>query len=378
MKYMRYALAISLLAFAVQVEAADWVADDINDILTKVRSMFTTISGDVKDTAADLKRQLTSLQQQGDTMKETVDDILEFLQHRRGPFLDFVNGGGGRCGQGSPCFDFRADLEDFVLDMADLKSKFPQIEKHGLGDGQLLADIIEYVPPLALFGLYEIFQRIPDWQDIPQNLADLYDEIGDPDAFSSELPGPSTALVHVAGITTKSGGGQANFGASPETNTDIFCSKGKQPKMDTVHLNRVKAGFFWSKSLLNGIAEYVPDEKTVVLGGEGTNVHIPVQATMKAAANVIESIFASVDAYRANLDVCKKIETDIAGRTQLLEYRTAAGNKKAYWVVKGIILAQGNFSPTAESLLTEAGNLHRNYNWQGAYNKICDAYAAIF
>jgi len=43
----------------------------------------------------------------------------------------------------------------------------------------------------------------------------------------------------------------------------------------------------------------------------------------------------------------------------------------------GIIQAQGNFSPTADALPTEAGSLHRNYMWQAAYNKICDAYAAI-
>ncbi len=379
MKYMRYVLAMGLLSFAVQAGAATgWLDDDINDILTKVRSMFTTISGDVKDTAADLKRQLTSLQQKGDTVKETAEDVLDLLQHRRTPFLDFVSGGSARCGQGSPCANFRLDMENFVLDIADLKSRFPQIERHGLDNGEVLADIIDHLPPLALFGLYEILQRVPSWQDIPQNLSDLYDEIGDPDAFSSELPGASSAAAaSVPSIIVKAGGGQANFG-SPETKTDIFCSQGKQPKWDTVRLNRFKAGFVWVKNMLDGTSEFAPETVEVTLVGEGGSVPVPIKGIMKTVASVIDSIFASVDAHRANLDLCKKIETDVAQCTPLLEYRTSAGNKKAYWVVKGIIHAQGDFSPAADSLLTEAGSLHRNYMWQAAYGKICDAYAAIF
>ena len=41
---------------------------------------------------------------------------------------------------------------------------------------------------------------------------------------------------------------------------------------------------------------------------------------------------------RANL--CKKIETTIATRAPLVEYRTAAGNKKAYRVVRGVMQAR--------------------------------------
>jgi hypothetical protein len=378
MKYTRYLLAIGLLAFAVQAKADGWVQDQIDEIVSKVRSMFTTVTGDVKDTAQDFKRQLTSLQQRGDTIKETVEDGLDLLHHRRTPFLDFVNGGSGRCGQGSPCFDFRADLEDFVLDMADLKDRFPQIEKHGLGDGTLLINIIDHLPPLVLFGLHEIFERVPGWHDIPQNLADLYDEIGDPDAFSSELPGASPATAaSVVSVTVKAGGGQGNFG-SPETRTDIFCSKGRQLRVDPVRLNSLKATFVAIKDTFGGVADNMENTIDVTVAGTGVKVPNRAKRLVTVAAQSIDAVWAAVDAHRANLDVCKKIETDVAQRTQLVEYRTSAGNKKAYWVVKGIIQAQGDFSPTANSLLTEAGNLHRNYMWQAAYNKICDAYAAIF
>jgi hypothetical protein len=375
MKYTRYLLAIGLLAFAVQAKAG-WVDETVQEVLDKVRDVWNTVTTDVKDTAQDFKRQLTSLQQKGDTIKETVEDALDMLQHRRTPFRDFVNGGQGRCGEGSPCFDFRTDLEIFIEDMAALKTRFPQIEKQGLGDGSLLVDLVDHAPPLVLFGLNEILERVPDWRNMPQNLSDLYDEIDDPDAFSAELPGASNAKVAI--LTVKAnGGGQAAFGAAG-TKTDVFCSKGKQPNMDPVRLNRLKATFVAIKDALSGIADNMENNVTVTVAGTSASVPNRPKRLLTVAAQSIDAIFAAVDAHRANLDVCKKIETDIAGRTQLLEYRTSAGNKKAYWVVKGIIEAQGNFSPKADGLLTEAGNLHRNYAWQAAYNKICDAYAEIF
>ena len=84
----RYLLAVVLLAFAMQAKADGWVTDDINDILSKVRSMFTTVTGDVKDTATDFKRQLGSLTTKGGTVKEYVEDGLDLVTHRRTPFLE--------------------------------------------------------------------------------------------------------------------------------------------------------------------------------------------------------------------------------------------------------------------------------------------------
>ena len=376
MKYTRYLLAICLLAFAVQAKAG-WLDDTVDEVINKVRDVWTTVVGDVKDTAQDLKRQLNAMNDKGQTVRESVQDVLDLVQHRRKPFLDFVNGSSGRCGSGSTCMDFRLDLENFVSDMADLKAKFPHIEKHGLGDGTILVDVIDHLPPIVLFGLHQVFQHIPDWQDTPQRLAELYDEIGDPDVFSEEPLGASPATVaSVVSVTVKAGGGQVNFGPAG-TRLDIFCSKGKQLRNDPVRLNRLRAGWTWVKNMLDGGAELIPDKITAVAVGEGGSIPIPLKGFVKLAAAVIESIFASVDAHRANLALCKQIESDLAQRTQLVEYRTSAGNKKAYWVVKGIIHAQGDFSPAAGSLLTEAGNLHRNYMWQAAYNKICDAYAAL-
>ena len=378
MHRVRNVVAIGLLAFSVQGQAADWLGDDISEVVAKVRSIYTTVVGDVKDTAGDLKRQLTSLAANGQTLKDTVDDMLEFLRHRRTPLQDFVNGGTGRCGAGSPCYAFRADLRAFVLDMADLRTRFAQIDRNGLGDGQFMASIVDIMPPIALFGLYEIFQRVPDWQEIPFDLADLYDEVDDADVFAFESAERSAAVATTSQTRTPSRtpGGQWMFG-SPATRTDVFCAKGKLAKMDNVRMNRVRAGFFWTKSAFGAISEYAPEFKDVTLAGEGTSVHLPIRAMLKSVPAVIESIFASIDAFRANLGECKRIETDIAQHAQLYEYRTSAGNKKAYWVVRGLIDGQGLVAPEAEDLLTQAANLHRNYRWQAAYDKICDAYAKL-
>jgi len=377
MKYTRYFLVMCLLAFAAQAKA-DWVSSDITDIINNVKAIYYEVTGNVKDTAQDLKRQLTLLQQQGDTVKETVDDALELLQHRRTPFLDFVNGGAGRCGQGSSCWSFRTDLEDFILDFADLRNRFPQIEQNGFGDGEVAADAIDHMPPLVLFGVYEIMQRVPNWQDVPANLADLADEIGDPDAFSLELPGGNLAAA--ATLATSRALSASPLFEPPLTKTDIFCSKGKQPRWDTVRLNRLKAFFVLIKGIFDDGSEYAPDWYPIEVVGEGAAIPVPLKGVFKGVADGIDAILAAVDAHRSNLGVCRQIETDVAQRVDLVEYRTAGGVRKAYWAVYGVLraqLANGADEATATGRMTAAASLIRASRWYDAYHKICDAYAAL-
>jgi len=402
MNYTRYLLALGLLAFAAQARA-DWAGSDITDIINNVKTILAEVMGDVKDTAADLKRQLTSFNQRGDTAKETVEDAMDFLQARRQPFLEFVNGSPpantGRCGQNTPCENFRLDLENFVLDIAALKSRFPQIEQHGLGDGEHLADVIDHLPPLVLFGFYEAFQRIPNWQDTPQNLADVYDEVGDPDAFSAEPLGASAATAAtVASAKNQAGGSiiavppkQSSFG-SPENGIRMFCSKGKELNAtgSNVRYNRVKMALTWVSNMLDGTSEFLDADYVVELIGEGASVPVFIKGGMKTIGKVIESIFVSLDTYRANLDICRQIETDVAQGTILATYRTRDGVKTAYWVVKGV-MTRASLSDVdqtdANKKLDEAGNRYAgvssngvvgNPDYIGAYADIVGAYRALF
>jgi hypothetical protein len=370
MKFARYLLALCLLAFSLQAKA-DWVSTDITNVVNYVTDMWNVVMGDVKDTAQDLRRQLTQLQQQGDTVKETVDDTLDLLQHRRQPFQDFVNGGAGRCGAGSPCGDFRNDLRNFVLDMAALRQWFPQIEKSGLGSGQHLADIIDHTPPLALFGTYEVLQRVPGWQDIPTELGNLYDEIGDPDAFSFEASGPSQVIAK---------SGAAGSFDTPQGPTDVFCSKGKQPRWDAVRLNRVKASLFLLKNMLDGLSEFTDAYIEIELAGEGGSVPLVLKGIAKTAASIIESIFDAVDAHRANLDVCRQIEADVAQKAALVAYRTRDPVAHAYWVVHGILdyrTQKGLDETQAAALLNTARGYAYRGLWKNAFSSISDAYAAL-
>ena len=402
MNYTRYLLAIGLLAFSVQARAftVDDIYDDVTETIRKVRDVWNTVMGDVKDTAADLKRQLSSFNQRGDTAKETVEDAMDFLQARRQVFLDFLNGNPptntGRCGHDTPCMNFRLDLENFVLDIAALKSRFPQIEQHGLGDGEHLADVIHHLPPLVLFGFYEAFQRIPNWQDTPQNLADVYDEVGDPDAFSAEPLGAS--VVMVASDKSQTGGSviavppkQSSFG-SPENGIRKFCSKGKELNAtgSNVRYNRVKMALTWVSNMLDGTSEFLDADYVVELIGEGGSVPVFIKGGMKTIGKVIESIFVSLDTYRANLDICRQIETDVAQGTILATYRTRDGVKTAYWVVKGV-MTRASLSDVdqtaANKKLDEAGNRYAGVSsngvvgspdYIGAYADIVGAYRALF
>ena len=150
-----------------------------------------------------------------------------------------------------------------------------------------------------------------------------------------------------------------------------------------MRLNRVRAGWSWVSKMLDGISEFSDASVTVTLVGEGGSFPIIVKGVMKSASKVIESIFASVDAHRANLDLCKQIETDVAQIAMLLDYRTEDGVKKAYWVVKGVMARPSMASidkTIANSRLDKAGSLfgRANPDYIAAYGKICAAYTALF
>jgi hypothetical protein len=286
----------------------------------------------------------------------------------------------GRCGQGSSCAQFRADLKSFALDIADLKQRFPVIEQHGLGDTPVFADATDILPPFVLFGLYEILQHVPDWQDLPADLAQIFDEIGDPEVFSS---GGLSAQAAVASARTGINAvahGTAYFGP-PKTRADRFCSQGKEPLVDDVRINEMKSVLVRWKNRFDSFSEYPPDEAMVSLVGEGGGaVKIPLGAIFTTVSNIIDSIGNAVETYRADLEVCKKIETDVAQCTPLVEYRTPKGNVTAYWVVAGVMNRAsliGSDKTTAISYLNQAGAEYHNSNWRQAYADICKAYGTL-
>jgi hypothetical protein len=383
MHYARYLLGVCLLATAAQ-SRADWVDTDITDIIDNVQGIYNrVVLGEIHTVASDLVAQI---QMRSETVTDTVDELLAYFAHRRAPFLDFVNGGTEKCGLGSVCAQFRADLKVFALDIANLKDRFPVFEQMGLGDTRLLADTTDILPPFVLFGLYEILRSTPDWKDLPAVLADLYDEIGDPDAFALD-PGTATTASAVneprmqIAATTRTAA-VASIG-SPTKPADKFCSRGKEPKVDPVRLNHLKSQLFRWKNVINSVAEYIPDEADIDLAGEGAgDAKIPAAPFFKTLGNAIDNILYLVDTYRADFDACAKVEADVAQCAQLATYRTPDGVQKAYWVVYGVVNRDSSVDApldrrAANSLLNAAKSYYRNGDWKGAYKNVCGAYAAL-
>jgi hypothetical protein len=161
----RYFLTIGLLAAATQVQGATgWLDDQINVIVGQVQDTFDLVRGDIKQAAQNLVGQA---KRRTDAMRDNVDDLVTWFQNRETPLRDFVSGGVGRCATGSPCAGFRTDLKTFALQMAELKDRFPALQQHGLGDTRLFADLVNILPPIALFGLHEILKLIPDCRICP-------------------------------------------------------------------------------------------------------------------------------------------------------------------------------------------------------------------
>ena len=145
-------------------------------------------------------------------------------------------------------------------------------------------------------------------------------------------------------------------------------------------MNRLKAFFVLSKDIFDSYAEYVPESQTGEVAGEGASVPLPAKGVLKSITNAIDAILAFMDAHRANLDVCKQIETDVAQCTKMVTYRTSAGVAKAYWVVSGILKsrqANGLDESAATTDLTRAVTKANASNWRDASDKICAAYSDL-
>jgi hypothetical protein len=263
--------------------------------------------------------------------------------------------------------------------MADLKQRYEVIDRLGLGDGTFLANLADEMPPFVLFGLHEIFQRMPGWQDIPLDLADVFDEIGDPDAFAVDS---GIAFGVTAGTRARAAAVSAQAATEPETATDKFCTKLAKRTVDQVKVNRMKAFVFLLKSVFDAASEYPPEDANLSLIGEGAgSLKIPLKPFLVTVKVTIEVIQNFVETWRANVGVCRAIEVDLAGCTKLAEYRTSpAGNDKAYFLVKAVITGlddQGVDVAVAKELLKKAENARDNSNWHKSFDRLCEAYAEL-
>jgi hypothetical protein len=379
---MRYLLAMCLLLVSVQAKAC-W--EFINptecdpDVLTVIDGANAILDGNIPDVAKDLKRQLNELVENGQLVKEVVPTLLEMIQKKRLSILAFA-GPKLACASGTDCADFRGRLRNFGDDLAALTDRFPMLERAGVGDGSRLQDIVDRTPPFLLYFLHEAMDKIPDWEFIPSDLAQIFDEVGDPDAFTSDWR-PSHSSGSQAGLKRAT---MLKAGAA-----DAFCSNKKghvfSPLVDKVQLNRWKAGLTATKLVVGGFAEFLPDEIGVEVAGEGVcNLKIPPAPWMKAIASAVEATSVFLDTFQANLEFCRArndaIENHLAGRVKLAKYRTEVGNDAAYELLSTLIdKAELNNQSvaSARSALRIAQDYRNVRKWGQAFDYMATAYSRI-
>jgi hypothetical protein len=375
------------------VPAQATVIDDVLDVVNYIRSVVVninsevttiiqTLNGDMADVTAEFKEQVTLLRDRGELMKESAEQLLGFLNANKDEYLAFA--GDSRCGNGSPCDLFKSELQTFVHDFSDLSDKFPIIQRLGLQDAPVLTAVIERMPPVLLFPLYQGMSRTADWQNIPTELASIYDEIGDPEAFAIPFGGGNQS-----GFTTAS---YSAASAADPTPTEKFCDSHRQKldtQLDPIRLNRIQLSISALTTVLNMIGELQP----VVAGGTllGEGVVVPLPTVTNAIAFAIFWIQDAVGKYRENLSVCrdnrdagraaaKEIQLHLAQCLPLADYLYDSGYEKVRRQVERQIQRAADVGmPTIESDLSYQNAQRQKV--QGyrteAYRGLCDAYQKI-
>lgn len=355
----------------------DGIVQDVKDIKDQV-----TGDGPIKRVADDFKAQLDEMVAKGFILKESVGGMLTWLNSRQGPYLEFV--GSPRCAAGTPCGDFRADLIYFFGDLGDLRDNFPIMQKLGMGDGSRAIEVISNVPPIMLFGLYQVMDRLPDWQSLPFELQAVYDEIGDPDVFALDSLTPaslSSTSAQTASATT--------FALLPRTPTQRFCDRkawALERAIDPVRLNRVKLYVFTIRQGLGLVESLTSETIGADIVGEGNETIIPnpLKAQIKVVLVVFDVVERAVQTFRANLDICRKknseIEMQVAQCIQLVNVVMPGSRDDIYNLVRTKVdaaFADGLETGLSEFWIGTADNHRAAGAYREAFGSLCSAYQTI-
>jgi len=355
------------------------IKNDVKKVKKNVNTVKKDIRGNISSVSDEFKEQVDILQSKGELLKETAEQLLDWLNEHKEDYQLFA--GSDRCAGGSPCDLFRDELRTFVQDFSLLSDRFPIIEKIGLNDAPVLTKLLDRLPPIILFPLYETMQRMPEWREMPVQLSSIVDEIGDPDVFSVRLS-PLPDLDDI------------------KTPTERFCDN-KADKLDNeidqVRLNRIKLYISYIKSIYSAGGEIsVPDTQTIAILGEGGSIAIP--NVMKVIVIAIEFVQEAVGTYRANLDICRSLrdnaledelrdqermillETQVAQCVQLVDFILPEQRDEIYnLVIDKVNQADDAGLPVSMSLnlLGNADEFRYNEMWKDAYLQICEAYSNI-
>lgn len=185
-------------------------------------------------------------------------------------------------------------MKDFVTEFAALGKSFPAVRQLGF-DGKR-ARVIDFAPPVILFGLYEVLSRMDRWEEIPAGLQDLIDEIDDPDILSDRLL--STSSFSSSSLVTLR-----------KTPTERFCRKHPftEKKLDPVRLNRLRYFAFEAETILGMLADMQQDDINATIAGEGTAITNPLKITLVAMKAVVELIEGALETFGRNREICREL-----------------------------------------------------------------------
>jgi len=325
-------LGVFLLLLADPVHAGvfnrDWVDDEINTVKNQVSDVFGK-TGPIHSRIVDMKpkvdqmrlilddlnpnlagnfaerfkSQLAELNDKGQLLKETIKDILVWLKTRQGPYVDFVGDLNDKCGTGSPCEQFRADLRNFIQEMGALSDRFPIIAETGLDKtSDIISKFVDLPPPVVMWAFYESWQRAPILQQLPMELELIFDELNDPELFSLNLAGAHNFILSKPQLSL------AKF--RQVAATDRFCDRSiNQNSWDPIRLNRILFVLGYLKTGLGFTVDTLHDDLNLSLVGEGsaTPGGNPLAFYLGLVKTVIEIIELAIETRFNNLEICNNL-----------------------------------------------------------------------
>jgi hypothetical protein len=265
--------------------------------------------------------------------------------------------------------------------MSVLADRFPAIEKVGLGDGAFAGNVIDVLPPFLLFGFREVMDRVAGWENIPLDLADVYDEIDDPEAFSISFAEPSAAASRSATLSLQ---------AESQTPTQRFCNRDGRfidNPMDPVRLNRIKMAGFALKTAVDVWSGFIPESIGLDLVGFGlSGVPVFAKPIMQTIKGAIEVIQAGVETHRQNLRICRnrlrEIESHLIECRVFLEYKRQPANDEAYAFVEAKVSEFDDVTttwnkPLIKDSMNKAQKARSTQRYGEAYKHLCSAYQLL-
>lgn len=355
------------------------IKTNLSNVKTNVGTIKTSVTGNISTVADEFKTQVDLLQAKGVLVKETADQLLDWLNSNKDEYLVFA---GNQCDNASPCGIFREEMRVFIEEFSYLSDRFPVIEKMGMSDSPRIIRLIDRLPPILIFPMYEVMNRMPDWNKIPEQLANIYDEIGDPEVFSIDFAPPINTLS--AEFTQTA--------VAATTPTGRFCERNASRLdngIDQVLLNRLQLLVSYLKTTMSIIGEVPPKDQNLEVAGEGGS--LPIPNAFKMIVYVVNFVQDAVSTYRDNISICRTIrdqelsrlltlEIQVASCLQLVDFIMPGTRDDVYNLVANKIedaRNQGISVQQSDRAMALVDSFRADGDWKQAYLKLCDAYSKI-